>query len=510
MGIRERLEEAARLAQGPTPEKARQVIMDLLRDAPDLADGWTVRGLVEQRSGDSEAAISAFRRAVELDPQSPEKLSNLGVALKSAGKPAEALPLFERALRLRPNAASTLNNLGSALLVLDRPQEAAGWLEKAIAERAAYPEAWNNLGIAHKNLGNLAGARAAYQKALALNPAFIQTHLNMADLLFAEGETAQAIAACEAIFKRWPQHWPAENNRGIFLEADGQLAAAAEAFRRVWTQHPTLEAAAINLARILLRLDDAEEAHEICEQALRHRGAATTPLALKTVALARLGRLAEREALLDIDRFVRVTDHEAVPGYTDRNQFDAELVAHLRQHPSLTFEPTGLVTRGGNQSSELIADEAKPIRTLKTMIRAAVASYLREIDGDQGAPSPFLARRPDQWTLTLWGIILQPGGNVGEHIHAPNWLSGVYYPQLPEGLDEAAPEGWFEIGRAPKGISGPDDPVHTIEPRQGRMILFPSFFYHRTVPFNGGGERVSFAFDVVPAGHGRSHRLGNA
>jgi Tfp pilus assembly protein PilF len=511
MGNLERLQEAAQLAQGPAPEKARPLIERLLKDVPDLADGWTVKGLVEQRAGNAEAAISAFRRAVDLDPQSPEKLSNLGVALKNAGRPVEALPLFERGLRIRPNAPSTLNNLGSALLVLDRPREAAVRLEAAIAQRPAYPEAWHNLGIARKQLGDLAGARLAYEKALNLNPAFLQTHLNLADLLFAEGAVPHAIAACEAILKRWPQHWAAENNRGVFLEANGQLREAAAAFRRVWMENPALEGSAINLARVLLMLDDAVGAHEVCEQALNLPGAAaTTPLALKTVALARLGRLAEREALLDIDRFVRITDHHAVPGYAERSQFDAELVGHLRQHPSLTFEPAGLVTRTGNQSSELIADEARSIRTLEAMIRDAVAGYLKELDGDSGAPSPFMARRPDQWSLTLWGTILQPGGSVEAHIHAPNWLSGVYYPELPAGLAEAEPAGWFEVGRAPEGLGGPDDPVRCISPREGRMILFPSFFYHRTVPFHGGGERISFAFDIVPAGHGRPHRLGNA
>ena len=30
------------------------------------------------------------------------------------------------------------------------------------------------------------------------------------------------------------------------------------------------------------------------------------------------------------------------------------------------------------------------------------------------------------------------------------------------------------------------------------MVLFPSYFYHRTVPFTGTDERISIAFDVRP------------
>jgi hypothetical protein len=33
-------------------------------------------------------------------------------------------------------------------------------------------------------------------------------------------------------------------------------------------------------------------------------------------------------------------------------------------------------------------------------------------------------------------------------------------------------------------------------PKVGQLILFPSYFYHATIPFTGSGRRVSIAFDV--------------
>ena len=32
----------------------------------------------------------------------------------------------------------------------------------------------------------------------------------------------------------------------------------------------------------------------------------------------------------------------------------------------------------------------------------------------------------------------------------------------------------------------------------GRLVLFPSWFWHRTLPFAQAGERISVAFDVMP------------
>ena len=36
-----------------------------------------------------------------------------------------------------------------------------------------------------------------------------------------------------------------------------------------------------------------------------------------------------------------------------------------------------------------------------------------------------------------------------------------------------------------------------IEPEEGLMLLFPSYMFHRTLPFSGSGERISIAFDVL-------------
>ena len=87
------------------------------------------------------------------------------------------------------------------------------------------------------------------------------------------------------------------------------------------------------------------------------------------------------------------------------------------------------------------------------------------------------------------------------HIHLDGYLGGVYYVRLPEvtaraDADQAA---WFELGRPPEELAATAAPVtRRIQPREGRMILFPSYFYHGTVPFEAGEDRISVAFDVVP------------
>ena len=43
----------------------------------------------------------------------------------------------------------------------------------------------------------------------------------------------------------------------------------------------------------------------------------------------------------------------------------------------------------------------------------------------------------------------------------------------------------------------------TFRPEPGMMLLFPSYFFHRTLPFQSHETRISIAFDVMPFEHGK-------
>ena len=59
--------------------------------------------------------------------------------------------------------------------------------------------------------------------------------------------------------------------------------------------------------------------------------------------------------------------------------------------------------------------------------------------------------------------------------------------------------GWIEFGQPnPKFPLAKEPELWTFQPEEGLMLLFPSYFYHRTVPFEAAEERISIAFDVKP------------
>jgi hypothetical protein len=89
-------------------------------------------------------------------------------------------------------------------------------------------------------------------------------------------------------------------------------------------------------------------------------------------------------------------------------------------------------------------------------------------------------------------------------VHPHGWLSSVYYIALPPSVagSEQSPAhrpGWLEFGQPDFQVGGQDLPaLAAVQPRVGRLVLFPSYLWHGTRPFHDEATRLTVAFDVVP------------
>ena len=92
--------------------------------------GYRAEGLDLQQAGQTQRAITAFHRAVGVNPHYAEVYNDLGVALESVGETAKAEAAYRTALRLKPELAAAHTNL--ALLY-----EESGQLQKAAEHWAA-------------------------------------------------------------------------------------------------------------------------------------------------------------------------------------------------------------------------------------------------------------------------------------------------------------------------------------------------------------------------------------
>ena len=90
--------------------------------------------------------------------------------------------------------------------------------------------------------------------------------------------------------------------------------------------------------------------------------------------------------------------------------------------------------------------------------------------------------------------------SLGLEQYLPNFVENdIELQLLPELTDADGHQGWLEFGRPPERMCSPTPPeTRSYEPRAGRLILFPSWFWHQTLPFQSEEPRISVAFDVMP------------
>ena len=70
-------------------EEAKSLVREVIEKHPENANGWNLLGSISLDQRNLDECETAFRKAVELEPQSPDLIGNLIVALKEQGKNQE-------------------------------------------------------------------------------------------------------------------------------------------------------------------------------------------------------------------------------------------------------------------------------------------------------------------------------------------------------------------------------------------------------------------------------------
>jgi tetratricopeptide (TPR) repeat protein len=288
-------------------------------------------------------------------------------------------------------------------------------------------------------------------------------------------------------------------NLGAVYEAAGRLEQAARSYARAVRLAPRYPDPYYNLGALYLRLRQPERAIEVFDACMAAIGREFHALAYKAHALRDAGRQAEADYLLDYDRYIRTYDFEVPEGYADLATFNAALAAHVANHP--TLRANVMSTMRGKHTAELLREPKGPMAAMEQRIQQAILWYRDQLPDDPEHPAVRWA--PTAWKLTSWGVVMLDGGHERSHIHPRGWLSGVFYVDLPDLIEDPARqhEGWLQFGRPTPELHAAAEPVtRDYQPRYGGIVLFPSYFYHGTIPFKSRQRRVCVAFDVEPLG----------
>ncbi|HLK05704.1 MAG TPA: tetratricopeptide repeat protein [Candidatus Acidoferrum sp.] len=136
------------------------------------AEEWFATALeYETESRSTSDAITAYERALQVDPRKFEALINCGTLYYEQGNLKKASEHFQRAVEADPQSALAHSNLGSVLEEVGNFEEARQHLRLAVRFDPSYSDARFNLALVCEKLGAHSEAREHWQDYVKLDPA---------------------------------------------------------------------------------------------------------------------------------------------------------------------------------------------------------------------------------------------------------------------------------------------------------------------------------------------------
>ena len=455
-----------------------------LKAHPDHLRLWHVLGLLHRAQEDSGAAIKAFSKAVRLAPNDHKVTHGLARVTLEAGR--DAVQLFDKAHAVAPSDGTVLMGRAAAQSAMGQTNEAIADLDRMLEQSPAWIEGHDLLA----NLRWMNGQRdiflEGYERALQGQPKNTGLWFSMINLLVQVEQFAEA----DAVVRRARLH--VQDKRALDIcEAicASELRDDSRADRLFDAVAPYAEMPlAVRYVRHMLRTGRPEEAARCGEERVGDPDANEMwpylGIAWRMTGDKRWDWL-ERD-----ERLIQTYD------IGDRVDMDA-LAAHLRTLHVLKADMAGQSVRGGTQTDGPLFARAEPeIRALRAAIVETVQEHMRSL-APLDPEHPILRHAPGPVSFGgSWSVRLAGEGRHTHHIHPQGWCSSALYVSLPP-QDEFGepPAGWLAFGVPPEELAIDLPPYKMVEPKVGRLALFPSIMWHGTMPFDAG-ERLTVAFDI--------------
>jgi len=497
------------LAQMSKYQDAITVLQQAAQAQPDLFDAFVILAQVQLTTGDLTAAEQNYRAALRLSPKSQVALLGLGVLLNRVHRPAEAETLLrtagENTARPAPWQAKLAQNLGLALDLQGKSEEAIASWQRAITLDPTNAQAHRELNALLYRMGRAGEFLTSFDEAIRHLPASGMAErgtllLQKAGLLIDAERFDEARDCFAQVAAIAPQSAGPQNGLAVAYAGLGRFEDSIAAYENSIRLQPGDLATKIRLASVLLQTGAAKRALSLTDEVVPHVPLDQAALAVHELAL-RANADPRAERLADYERHVQIFDLEPPDGFSSMAEFNAALDAHLDSMHTDLGEHVDQTLRHGTQTAPaLFGSRNVLLAALRQKIEQAVGVYITRMLSDAG--HPLTGRRGTGFAFAgSWSSRLQTQGFHVNHIHPQGWISSCYYVSVPDVTqDQSAKQGWIKFGepsfKMPDTVSG--TVRRAIQPVPGRLVLFPSYIWHGTIPFQSANARTTIAFDAVP------------
>ncbi len=454
--------------------------------------------------GRQEEAVSGYRSLVAAAPDNLAAAHALAIALNATGEHEQAERVAHHALARGHKAAALYNTYGRSLIAQGALDRAEAALRDCLQLEPRLIEAQNSLAqLIWLRTGDLAQATAMLDRALQSFANDEALWAAKAAILQGAGE-ARAAFSCLAPRAAQAQASPMLLLRAGLAALEFDPATAVALAERALRIVPDNTAARNLLAAAQLGVGDARTALTQCESLLAEAPDDQYLIALQTTAWRLLGDERYRE-LCDYRNLVMPFELEAPAPWPDIESFLNDVRVSLnRLHDPKGHALLFQSLRHGTETTQDLSRSADPaIRALFGTFAAPIERYLERVGHGS---DPLRRRNNDRWRFNgSWSVRLRTSGFHTNHVHPRGWISSACYIELPDSMSRArSEEGVLTFGE-PSLVTTPAlSAEYSVRPAVGMLVLFPSYFWHGTVPFHSDQARLTVAFDAVPE---RSTRL---
>lgn len=481
------LDQLANKALEEAEEERALPLLDRAVAQSPTARLWQWKGLLERAIDEHERAIRSYTEAARLGPTEPSIAHGLARVAMEAG--LDARSYYETARRLAPRNGQIVIGHAAAMVAAGRGDDAVGELEAAVNGSPMWLQGYEYLAQVLATQGRGSEATEALERTIAANQAhrpLWETLLNIQLRRGSYGSLAEIVDRAEQAGISSPEFQIYRAIHAAEFDDDPFPAALFGA------RDPAI-AAELGRWQIrhLLRVGEVDAALPIVDAELRRNPSgeiwAYASTAWRAAGDPRWQWLEGDPSLISV---VDISD--TLPPLE-------QLAETLRGLHLARGEYLDQSVRGGTQTDGPLLCRIDPtIRHLRAAIVGAVERHVAQLPPPDPR-HPLLAARRDRRVRFSgsWSVRLRSGGHHSNHIHQMGWISSALYVSLPEkSPEDPADAGWFTLGQPDKLIGTSLQAWRKIEPRPGTLVLFPSFMWHGTVPFEQG-ERLTVAFDVA-------------
>ena len=193
-----------------------------------LGQAYFYQGNTKFERKQYNAAITDYDEAIRINPEYDKAYYKRGNTKYALGDYKAAIDDYNAAIRINPEFADAYNNRGLVKCALGDYKAAIDDYNAAIRINPDQILAYHNRGIAKSSLEQYEAAIADYDAAIRINPEYHESHYSRGNAKRALGDYKAAIDDYNAAIRINPEFADAYNNRGLVKCALGDYKAAID------------------------------------------------------------------------------------------------------------------------------------------------------------------------------------------------------------------------------------------------------------------------------------------